>query len=60
MARIMFTENFGNAPKQLFALDFLTAAANGALDQALPMVTDDVQIEIVGQESLAARVADMS
>lgn len=55
MARIIVNENCGNAPKQHFVLDFLRAVVSGSPDQALTMVTNDIQIEIVGRETLAGR-----
>ncbi|WP_314323020.1 hypothetical protein [Paenarthrobacter ilicis] len=57
MARIMVTENCGNAPKQAFVLDFLRAVVSGSPDQALTMVTDDIQIQIVGRETLTGRAS---
>jgi limonene-1,2-epoxide hydrolase len=51
MAKITCKEGCGNAPKQQFIKDFCVALANGELEAAINMVTDDVNVEIPGNAS---------
>lgn len=50
MPKIITKENCGNAPKQKFILDFLTALANMEVEKAMDMLSEDAQLEIVGQK----------
>ena len=57
MTQITAPTNCGNAPKQLFIKDFLSFTAQGEIENALQMLTEDVELDIPGHATRQGKAA---